>query len=226
MHAWNHCDLSTNKSSSASLPTRRTPSRTFPRAPCTATPERGRVANRGEFGLVPQDHHIGRKAKTHTQVALIPPWEDQCEWHRMTRMTRPDCAVMCNLINTHTDTSATNKCRKNGNLPPSPHEPPRPSACPYPSSPKRPRELHPTTSCRSDQKSRMRKPFPQRLVFWYEACSSRRQRRRRGPGTAFGSPLRNPRPLPGGLWSPPLLERRSFGGRGGAGRKRGCHLLQ
>ena len=26
-------------------------------------------------------------------------WEDQCEWHRMTRMTGPDCAVMCNLIN-------------------------------------------------------------------------------------------------------------------------------
>ena len=30
------------------------------------------------------------------------PWEDQCEWHRMTRMTGPDCAVMCNLISTHT----------------------------------------------------------------------------------------------------------------------------
>ena len=28
--------------------------------------------------------------------------EDQREWHRMTRMTRPDCAVMCNLINIHT----------------------------------------------------------------------------------------------------------------------------
>ena len=28
--------------------------------------------------------------------------EDQCEWHIMTRMTGPDCAVMCNLINTHT----------------------------------------------------------------------------------------------------------------------------
>ena len=35
-------------------------------------------------------------------VSLIPPWEDQREWHRMTRMTRPDCAVMCNLINIHT----------------------------------------------------------------------------------------------------------------------------
>ena len=33
---------------------------------------------------------------------LLPPWEDQREWHRMTRMTRPDCAVMCNLINIHT----------------------------------------------------------------------------------------------------------------------------
>ena len=30
-----------------------------------------------------------------------PPWEDQCEWHRMTRMTGPDCVVMCNLINIH-----------------------------------------------------------------------------------------------------------------------------
>ena len=28
----------------------------------------------------------------------------QCEWHRMTRMTGPDCVVMCNLINTHTHT--------------------------------------------------------------------------------------------------------------------------
>ena len=34
-------------------------------------------------------------------TSLIPPWEDQCEWHRMTRMTGPDCAVMCNLINIH-----------------------------------------------------------------------------------------------------------------------------
>ena len=32
----------------------------------------------------------------------IHTWEDQREWHRMTRMTRPDCAVMCNLINIHT----------------------------------------------------------------------------------------------------------------------------
>ena len=42
----------------------------------------------------------GKKTHTHTHT----PWEDQREWHRMTRMTRPDCAVMCNLINTHTHT--------------------------------------------------------------------------------------------------------------------------
>ena len=46
---------------------------------------------------------------THTQVSLIPPWEDQREWHRMTRMTRPDCAVMCNLINTRTHTKKKGK---------------------------------------------------------------------------------------------------------------------
>ena len=27
-----------------------------------------------------------------------------CEWHRMTRMTGPDCVVMCNLINTYIHT--------------------------------------------------------------------------------------------------------------------------
>ena len=42
----------------------------------------------------------GKKTHTHTHT----PWENQREWHRMTRMTRPDCAVMCNLINTHTHT--------------------------------------------------------------------------------------------------------------------------
>ena len=34
--------------------------------------------------------------------ARLCPWEGQCEWHRMTRMTGPGCAVMCNLINIHT----------------------------------------------------------------------------------------------------------------------------
>ena len=32
------------------------------------------------------------------KVSLIPSWEDQCQWHRTTRMTGSDCAVMCNLI--------------------------------------------------------------------------------------------------------------------------------
>ena len=46
--------------------------------------------------------HTHKHTHTHTkQVSLIPPWEDQCEWHRMTRMAGPDCAVMCNLINTY-----------------------------------------------------------------------------------------------------------------------------
>ena len=31
----------------------------------------------------------------------LTPWEDQCEWHRMTSTTGPDCTFMCNLINTH-----------------------------------------------------------------------------------------------------------------------------
>ena len=37
-------------------------------------------------------------------IHTIPPREDQCEWHRMTRMTGPDCVVMCNLINTYIHT--------------------------------------------------------------------------------------------------------------------------
>ena len=43
---------------------------------------------------------FGKYTHTHTHI----PWEDQCEWHRMTRMTGLDCAVMCNLKNTHTHT--------------------------------------------------------------------------------------------------------------------------
>ena len=53
---------------------------------------------------------------THTHTHTHTPREDQCEWHRMTRMTGPDCVVMCNLINTHTHTHthtifAINFCR-------------------------------------------------------------------------------------------------------------------
>ena len=48
----------------------------------------------------------GCSSRTHKHIT----WEDQCERHRMTRMTRPDCAVMCNLINTHTHTRARVLC--------------------------------------------------------------------------------------------------------------------
>ena len=34
---------------------------------------------------------------------MMPPREDQCECYRMNRKTRPDCAVMWNLIITHTE---------------------------------------------------------------------------------------------------------------------------
>ena len=46
--------------------------------------------------------HIHTRYIPTKQVSLIPPWEDQCEWHIMARMTGPDCAVMCNLINIYT----------------------------------------------------------------------------------------------------------------------------
>ena len=39
-------------------------------------------------------------------------WEDQCEWHRTTRMTGLNCAVMRNLINTHTHTPEKNVEKK------------------------------------------------------------------------------------------------------------------
>ena len=46
--------------------------------------------------------YIHSSTYIHTYIhTLIPPREDQCEWHRMTRMTGPDCVVMCNLINTY-----------------------------------------------------------------------------------------------------------------------------
>ena len=50
-------------------------------------------------------------------ISIIdPPWEDQCESHRMTRVTGPDCAVMSNLINTniHTHTHTHTHTHKQG----------------------------------------------------------------------------------------------------------------
>ena len=38
---------------------------------------------------------------THAHTSIIDtPWEDQCEWHRITIVTGSDCAVMYNLIHT------------------------------------------------------------------------------------------------------------------------------
>ena len=59
--------------------------------------------------LFPSYVQLHKYTQTHTHtyihtVSLIPAWENQCEWHRRTRRTGPDCAVMCNLINTHTHT--------------------------------------------------------------------------------------------------------------------------
>ena len=44
------------------------------------------------------EQHTYRHACMHTYI------QDQCEWHKMTRMAGPDCAGMCNLINIHTTT--------------------------------------------------------------------------------------------------------------------------
>ena len=43
-----------------------------------------------------RNHTLAKRLKKHAYT--------HNEWHRMTRMTGPDCAVMCNLINTHTHT--------------------------------------------------------------------------------------------------------------------------
>ena len=54
--------------------------------------------------LINTHKHTRARTHTYTHIHTLPPREDQCEWHRMTRMTGPDCVVMCNLINTHTHT--------------------------------------------------------------------------------------------------------------------------
>ena len=72
-----------------------------------ANPARGQL-NRENIPLSPcvPENLVSRDGFSRPvprQVSLMmPPWEDQCEWHRMTRMTGPDCVVMCNLINTPT----------------------------------------------------------------------------------------------------------------------------
>ena len=54
--------------------------------------------------LINTHTHTQSDQRFSKQVSLIPPWQDQCGWHKMTRMTGPDCAGMCNLISTHTHT--------------------------------------------------------------------------------------------------------------------------
>ena len=53
--------------------------------------------NKIQMMIITKSNHTRR-------VSPYPPWEDQCEWHRMTinRMTGPDCAVKCNFINVYT----------------------------------------------------------------------------------------------------------------------------
>ena len=51
------------------------------------------------YSAICDDH-----ACMHTCIHTYIHREDQCEWHRMTRMTGPDCVVMCNLINTYIHT--------------------------------------------------------------------------------------------------------------------------
>ena len=56
------------------------------------------------FGIIIIDlMGIHTHARAHTYTPLL---EDQCEWRRITRMTEPDCAVMCNLINTPARTNS------------------------------------------------------------------------------------------------------------------------
>ena len=61
------------------------------------------------FGLpdptasIVKNKHTHKRAHTHAHTHLVnPPWEDQSEWHGMTRMTGPSCVAMCNLIKYYT----------------------------------------------------------------------------------------------------------------------------
>ena len=60
--------------------------------------------------------------------------EDQCEWHRMTRMTGPDCVVMCNLINTYIHTDGVHS-RESARTGPVVHKVVRGTGAAFPSPP-------------------------------------------------------------------------------------------
>ena len=55
----------------------------------------GRAGSRGYVQL--------NRKKTQPRIIDLL-WKDQCEWHRMTSMTGPDYAVVCNLIDIHAST--------------------------------------------------------------------------------------------------------------------------
>ena len=62
------------------------------------------VPGTAQFSSICGPHCGNALLATHTHITSIIDPPIQCEWHRMTRTTGPDCAVMCNLINTHTHT--------------------------------------------------------------------------------------------------------------------------
>ena len=69
---------------------------------CTDTPQR---YLRRILILDFKQKNAGRPFSFQNRFSLLwqpCSWEDQCEWHRMTRMTGPDCAVMCDLMYIHT----------------------------------------------------------------------------------------------------------------------------
>ena len=45
-------------------------------------------------------------------MSLIPPCEEQCEWHWMTRMTEPICAANYAQLNKYTDTHSVVQRKK------------------------------------------------------------------------------------------------------------------
>ena len=56
------------------------------------------------LGLPGTSSFVGEFLYMMCDHTYIQRGEDQCEWHRMTRMTGPDCVVMCNLITTYIHT--------------------------------------------------------------------------------------------------------------------------
>ena len=60
--------------------------------------------NGGDFGGTRKRCRKGNVDPVAANSNIVEIYKDQCEWHRMTRMTGPDCVVRCNLINTYIHT--------------------------------------------------------------------------------------------------------------------------